>query len=128
MQEVAEILCRGRSTSQMISEEKYDAIIRHLKNPKEQIDSNFKTYIKKKKFALLDIPGINLYGVLVVPKPSSSSQGEDFLRVVHKNIIYDIIKQIHVDQLKHAGYKKVLHYVSKFCFFFTFMIFQSRFT
>jgi len=35
-----------------------------------------------------------------------------FLRVLHTGQLCDVVYSIHADELKHAGYKKVLDYVS----------------
>ena len=35
-----------------------------------------------------------------------------FLRDVHANQVFEIVNSVHVHELKHSGYKKVLDYVS----------------
>ena len=37
---------------------------------------------------------------------------QQFLRVVPESKVYDIVKQVHSNELNHAGYKKCLDYVS----------------
>ena len=34
-----------------------------------------------------------------------------FLRVIHTGQLFDVVYSIHADELKHAGYKKLLDYV-----------------
>jgi len=51
---------------------------------------------------------------VIVPNEQKGKQHVEgsakFLRVVHAGDIYQIVNNIHVDELKHSGYKKVLAY------------------
>ena len=101
--------------SLVLTKEKFDATVAHLKNPRDPVDAHFKHWVKTKKFGLVDIPALELVDALVVPNPAASKiEGATrHLRVVHADQLYDITKQVHVDELKHAGYKKVMEFVQR---------------
>ena len=57
-----------KSTSPVISDERYNAIIHHIKHREVKIDHNLKHYIAKRGYQLLQLHG---HGeVLVVPNKS----------------------------------------------------------
>ena len=65
----------------------------------------------------MDLPGLGLHNVLVVPNEHKGKQHVEgsakFLRVVHAGDIYQIVNNIHVDKLKHSEYKNVLEYAQR---------------
>ena len=107
-------LTNGR-TSSVLSDDKYEAVIKHLKDPNTKVDRNFKHWVHKNKgFQLMDLPGLDVSNAIVVPikdnrKTNTSSA---FLRVVPESKLYNIVKQVHCKEMNHAGYKKCLDYVS----------------
>ena len=60
-------------TSKTITRDKYDAIIQHLTDPKIDVDPHFKAWVKKRKFALQNIPALDITNALIVP----TEDGED---------------------------------------------------
>ncbi|KAL5517876.1 hypothetical protein EMCRGX_G003507 [Ephydatia muelleri] len=97
----------------VLSQEKFDAIVRHLSSPQDKVDPHFKHWVKSRHFQLADLPGLGLFKVLVIPNEGNNKEdGVKFLCVVHANQLCDIIQAVHADELKHSGYKKVLDYVS----------------
>ena len=59
---------------------------------------------------------LGMHEVLVIPnahnRQTKVEGSAKFLRVVHASEIFDIMKGIHVDELKHSGYK-VMDYVQQ---------------
>ena len=102
-------------TSSILSDDKYEAVLKHLKDPNAKVDRNFKHWVHKNKgFQLMDLPGLDVSNAIVVPikdkrKTNTSSA---FLRVVPELKLYNIVKQVHCKEMNHAGYKKCLDYVS----------------
>ena len=102
-------------TSKTITRDKYDAIVQHLTDPKIDVDPHFKAWVKKRKFALQNIPTLDITNALIVP----TEDGEDparlgnFRRVIPVGRMFDAVKQIHCEELQHAGYKKVLEKMTR---------------
>ena len=97
-------------TSSVLSDDKYEAVLKHLKDPNTKVDRNSKHRVHKNKgFQLMDLPGLDENNAIVVPIKDSSSA---FLRVVPESKLYNIVKQVHCKEMNHAGYKKCLDYVS----------------
>ena len=85
----------------MVSDAKFLRIVRHLKGEKE--DARFKFWVEKQRgFQLQDLPGLGIKDAVVVVDKKT----QELLRLVPASEIYDIVKQIHVHQLQHSGYKK----------------------
>ncbi|KAL8611390.1 hypothetical protein ACOMHN_014445 [Nucella lapillus] len=101
--------------SLVLTKEKFSATVAHLKNPRDPVDAHFKHWVKTKEFGIVDIPALKLIDALVVPNPAASKiEGATrHLRVVHADQLYEVTKQVHVDELKHAGYKKVMEFVQR---------------
>ncbi|CAN9508806.1 unnamed protein product [Ophioblennius macclurei] len=101
--------------SSLISEEKYNAIIQHLQHPHEKVDPHFKHWVKKRKFQLMDLPGLGLGQVLVLPNDNKNKDDGDsqYLHVLHSGNVVDVVHNIHSQELKHSGYKKVLDYAQR---------------
>ncbi|KAL8610766.1 hypothetical protein ACOMHN_016749 [Nucella lapillus] len=101
--------------SLVLTKEKFSATVAHLKNPRDPVDAHFKHWVKTKEFGIVDIPALKLVDALVVPNPAASKiEGATrHLRVVHADQLYEVTKQVHVDELKHAGYKKVMEFVQR---------------
>ena len=58
--------------SALLTKAKFDLIVEHLKNHRSSNDANFKHWVKKKKFLLMNKPGIGLIDVLVVPNEKAT--------------------------------------------------------
>jgi len=64
---------QGRSSKSLaISESRYNQIVNHLSNPSEKVDSHFKSWVKGRKFQLLDLLGTGLKQVLVIPNDKAN--------------------------------------------------------
>ena len=102
-------------TSSVLSDDKYEAVLKHLKDPNTKVDRNFKHWVHKNKgFQLMDLPGLDVNNAIVVPIKDSrkTNTSSAFLRVVPESKLYNIVKQVHCKEMNHAGYKKCLDYVS----------------
>ena len=102
--------------SVVLAEDKYEAIRCHLRNLEVKVDPHFKFWVKNKKFQVMDLPGLGLNNVIVVPAFRAKAQidcANKFLRVVHAGQMFEIIENIHDEELKHSGYKKVLERIKK---------------
>ena len=62
--------------SPVISKEKYDQIVNHLKQPTVKVDSHFKAWVKKRQYQLLDVPGLGLQDALQLP--NSKAKGTSY--------------------------------------------------
>ncbi len=71
MQGVADT--QAASISHVLSEGKFDAVVKHLKHPDEKVDSHLRHWIKTKKYQLMDLPGLGLNQVLVIPNNSKDN-------------------------------------------------------
>ena len=89
--------------SAFISTEKYGKIVNHLKCPEIVVDSNFRHWVKKKQYYLLDLPAIGLKDVLFIPNKDSSERG---LRVLHSDQMFEVCYMVHSNEVNHSGYKK----------------------
>ena len=101
-------------TSSVLSDDKYEAVLKHLKDPNTKVDRNFKHWVHKNKgFQLMDLPGLDVNNAIVVPIKDSrkTNTSSAFLRVVPESKLYNIVKQVHCKEMNHAGYKKCLDYV-----------------
>ena len=72
-----------------------------------------------KQFQIMDLPGLGVKDALVVPtkdtkRISSSGQSISFLRVLSESKVFDVMHSVHVNEFKHAGYKKSREHVSIF--------------
>ena len=71
----------------------------------------------------MDLPGLGVKDALVVPikdtkRILSSGQSISFLRVLSESKVFDVMHNVHVNEFKHAGYKKCREHVS-ILFYFT---------
>ena len=89
--------------SAFISTEKYGKIVNHLKCPEIVVDSNFRHWVKKKQYYLLDLPAIGLKDVLFIPNKDSAERG---LRVLHSDQMFEVCYMVHSNEVNHSGYKK----------------------
>ena len=55
-----------RTRSAVIRQQLADRIVRHIKNPGENDDKNFRHFVKKSGFELLDLPSLGVRDALVV--------------------------------------------------------------
>ncbi|XP_029953862.1 zinc finger protein 837-like isoform X2 [Salarias fasciatus] len=101
--------------SSLISEEKYNSIIQHLQHPHDKVDPHFKHWVKKRRFQLMDLPGLGLGQVLVLPNDNKNKDDSDsqYLHVLHSGNVVDVVHNIHAQELKHSGYKKVLEFAQR---------------
>ena len=105
-------------TSPILSEDKYARVLDVIQNPKACKDRNFKHWVLKiKKFQIMDLPGLGVKDALVVPikdtkRISSSGPSTSFLRVLSESKVFDVMHNVHVNEFKHAGYKKCRDHVS----------------
>ena len=56
MQGVADT--KAASTSHILSEGKFDAVVHHLEHPDKKVDSHLSHWIKTKKYQLMGLPGL----------------------------------------------------------------------
>ena len=63
----------------------------------------------------MNLPGLGIDNTLVIPnkKKVNGDGSSSFLKVVSTDKVYDIVQQVHSNELKHSGYKKVLDMVQK---------------
>ena len=107
-------------TSPILSDDKFARVLDVLQNPKACKDRYFKHWVlKSKKFQLMDLPGLGVKDALVVPikdtkRISSSGLSSSFLRVLSESKVFDVMYDVHVNEFKHAGYKKCRDHVSIF--------------
>ena len=123
-QQVLEILAEKLATktnSIVISDERFSETLSILKGeitPKRSM----KRWINQRKFRLIDMPGVGLMDVLV-SEVKDPKDGSKYRRVVQQSMMYDVIKQVHAEELQHSGYKKVEAYVSTFLHIYVFHAF-----
>ena len=104
-------------TSSVLTDDKYEAVLKHLKDPNVKVDRNFKHWVHiYKGFQLMDLPGLDVSNAIVVPikEKRKTNTSSAFLRVVPESKLYNIVKRVHCKEMNHAGYKKCLDYVSIF--------------
>ena len=96
--------------SPAISQARYNAIRDHLLDSSKKVDPHFKHWVKTRKFEIVDLPGLGLQQVLVIPNDHEKNQLDGtarFLIVVHTpGDLCDIVYGVHADELKHSGYKE----------------------
>ncbi|KAK3891772.1 hypothetical protein Pcinc_004351 [Petrolisthes cinctipes] len=100
----------------VLSEEKYKAILALLHNPSERVCPRFRHWVKNRRFRIMDLPDMELTGVLAIPEKESfycDDTKPRYLRVVPAYQAYDIVYDIHNHRLNHAGYKRVLEYLHR---------------
>ena len=117
-------------TSSVLSDDKYEAVLKHLKDPNAKVDRNFRHWVHKYKgFQLMDLPGLDVSNAIVVPikEKRKTNTSSAFLRVVPESKLYNIVKQVHCKKMNHACYKKCLDYVSIFLDIFYLFIFMLIF-
>ena len=102
-------------TSPILSEDKYARVLEVLQTPNACKDRNFKHWVLKiKKFQIMDLPGLGVKDALVVPIKDTkrTSSSTSFLRVLSESKVFDVMHNVHVNEFKHAGYKKCREHVS----------------
>ncbi|XP_076039646.1 SCAN domain-containing protein 3-like [Oratosquilla oratoria] len=100
----------------LIQDDKFQSAINILQGSSPNMDPRLKHWVvKQKHFELKDIPRLGLKDVLVVPTKCKEKTANSctYLRVVPVSEVFNIVKQVHQDELQHGGYKKVTDYVSK---------------
>ena len=119
-------LVKSQSSS-VISTEKYHKILQHLQNPSDKVEAGFRFWVKMKQFFIKSLPALNLIDFVAKPNPSKEEGSPNFVRVIHSDMIYEIVDHIHSIELIHAGYRKCLEvlkrtydgitrsYVQEFC-------------
>ena len=66
MEKEAQLLSTSPGSA-LLTKEKFDRIVEHLQQPNKTTDAHFRHWVKKQQFSLLNMPGIGLLDVLVVP-------------------------------------------------------------
>ena len=102
-------------TSPVLGQHKYDEVVTYLQSPEDKTDPHLKHWVKKRNFQLMNLPGLGIDNTLVIPnkKKANGDGSSSFLKVVSTYKVYDIVQQVHSNELKHSGYKKVLDMVQK---------------
>ena len=59
--------CSETQGSVLLTKEKFDEIVDHLKHPEKKVDPHLRHWVKKRNFALMNNTGLNLQDVLVIP-------------------------------------------------------------
>ncbi|XP_076057875.1 uncharacterized protein LOC143035141 isoform X5 [Oratosquilla oratoria] len=102
--------------SSVMTKGKYDRVVFHLEHPTVATDPHLTLWVKKRRFQLCCSPENGQSQILVVPakqEEGQNGQAPHYLRVVHRESIFDIVAYIHCQKLGHAGYKKVLEHVQR---------------
>jgi transposase InsO family protein len=102
-------------TSKTITREKFDRIVSHLNNQTISVDPHFRAWVKKRKFAIQNIPALEITNALIVPSDEDTDPARlgSFKRVIPVDKVFDVIHQLRCQELQHAGYKKVLEKVNR---------------
>ena len=74
MQKEARLIATSPGSA-LLTGEKFANIVEHLKDPEKTKDPHFRHWVKRKKFALMNMPGIGLLDVLVVSNEKASKVG-----------------------------------------------------
>ena len=98
------------ANSKVMSDEKFASAVAFLKGDITPT-RNLRRWVKQHNFRLVNMPGAGIMDALVsdVKDPKDGSR---FRRVVPQSNMYDVIHQVHMEELQHSGYKKVEAYVS----------------
>ena len=99
--------------STIITTEKYHKIVDHLKNPTKPVNAHFKSWVKGKEFFLYNEPALNIKDALSLRSKVNTEGADNYLRQIHSDQMFELVKTIHESGLKHAGYKKTLEYIKK---------------
>ena len=99
--------------SSIVTTEKYQRIVDHLKNPTQPVNAHFKAWVKKKEFYLYNEPALNIKDAVALKSKINPEGADDFLRQIHSGQMFEVVKSIHENVLKHAGYKKTLDHLKK---------------
>lgn len=67
MDRYLEELLKSKKTP-VLTAERYEAAIHHIRHPDEKVDPHFKHWVKERKFQIVDLPGLGLKDVLVAPR------------------------------------------------------------
>ena len=105
----------AKSNSIVISEDRYAEAVSLLKG---EITStrNLRRWINQHNFRLMDMPGLG--GVdIMVSEIKDPKDGSRYRRVIPASMMYDVIHQVHTEELQHSGYKKVEALVSSLLVF-----------
>jgi len=71
MQELADKQGSCKKSS-AISETRYAEIVQHLTNPEDKVNPHLKSWVKIRKFQLIDLPALGLEQVLVIPNDKAN--------------------------------------------------------
>ena len=96
----------------MLTENKAQEIIAHIKNPVEKVDHNFKHWVKTRGLKLITLPALGVTDSLIVPGDSNVKGAPPFRKVVTTNNIFDVMLTVHENEMDHAGARKCWEYVS----------------
>ena len=71
MTSVANNKAASKTKCCILTKAKFDAIVNHLLHPADKVDHHFKHWVKTRKFQVVNLPGIGLSQVLVIPNDES---------------------------------------------------------
>lgn len=74
--------------------------------------------MKTRNFGIVDLPDLGLRDVLVVPSDEKNQMEHSpkFLKMIHSGEIFSVVKGIHIGELQHSGYKKVVDHALRHYF------------
>jgi len=105
----------GKSTSKTITREKGQQITSYLKGDIPPPDPQFKHWVSKKGFKLLDYPILGLKNVLCLPTknedPNNPTVLSGWRRVAFVEEFFDILTEVHCKEKGHIGSKKTVREV-----------------
>ena len=100
----------AKSNSIVVSDSRYSEAVSLLKGEISPT-RNLKRWIKQHNFCLIEMPGLEGVDVMV-SEVNDPQDGSRYRHVIPESMIYDVIHQIHTEELQHSGYKKVQALVS----------------
>ena len=103
-------------SSKMVSREKYEMIVSHLKNPSDMVKPKFKFWVKERGFYLIDLPAGELKDVVVIPNKATEVGSQSYVRVIPSDMVYAFVHQCHMVDLKHAGARNTTNVLKRYCY------------
>ena len=71
--------------STIITTEKYNKIVDHLKDPTKPVNAHFKSWVKDKGFILYSEPALNINNTLALRSKVNTEGADNYLRQIHSN-------------------------------------------
>lgn len=117
LQEHVSALLASKRTP-LITDDKYDKIVDHLKKPNEHVDPHLKHWIKTRGFRLAKdstttghLPDLKISDCLVIP--AKNAKPANFLHVIPTSMLYDVLKTVHEEECEHKGYRSCAQFIYK---------------